>query len=69
MIRRKITIEVWGETVAEVDEAFEEAYDRLRDGNVMGADRNESGGFMFTNEDASKEDQFEKDSIDAILNS
>lgn len=49
MIERRIVIEVWGETEDDVEDAFEEAVDRLRSGNVTGRDENESGGFFFDN--------------------
>lgn len=49
MIERHIVIEIWGETEADVEGAFEEAVERLRNGNVTGRDENESGGFFFDN--------------------
>lgn len=49
MIERHIRIEVWGETEADVEEAFDEAVERLRNGNVSGRDENETSGFFFEN--------------------
>lgn len=49
MIARKITIVVRGETEADVEEAFNEAVDRLNAGCTSGSDRNESSGFYFEN--------------------
>lgn len=41
MITRKITIFVRGETVADVEDAFNEVVDRLNNGYTSGADTNE----------------------------
>lgn len=49
MIARKITIHLRGNTDADVEDAFEEAVTRLKDGCINGSDRNESSGFYFTN--------------------
>lgn len=49
MIVRKITIVVRGNTEQDVEEAFNEAVDRLNNGYVCGNDRNESSGFYFEN--------------------
>ena len=51
MIVRKITIVVRGKTVSDVEDAFNEAVDRLNDGYTTGADNNESSGFYFENTD------------------
>lgn len=50
MICRKITIVARGTTEADVEDAFEEACDRLRNGYVEGTDRNETAAFYFKNE-------------------
>ena len=49
MISRHIEIDLWGETKDDVELAFEEAVERLAAGCVSGLDRNETGGFIFTN--------------------
>lgn len=49
MIVRKITIVIRGNTEADVEEAFDEAVERLRNGCTSGTDRNESSGFYFDN--------------------
>ena len=49
MISRHIEIDLWGETKDDVELAFEEAVERLAAGCVCGFDRNETGGFCFSN--------------------
>ena len=51
MIKRKIEISVWGETEAAVEDAFNEAVERLTAGNISGSDHNDESGFYFTNMD------------------
>lgn len=51
MIVRKITIVVRGETEADVEDAFNEAVDRLNNGHVSGANSNDESGFYFENTD------------------
>lgn len=48
-IVRKITIVVRGNTEADVEEAFNEAVDRLNNGYTSGKDSNETSGFYFEN--------------------
>lgn len=49
MITRKITIVLRGETEAAVEEAFDEATDRLKNGCSSGKDSNDTSGFYFEN--------------------
>lgn len=49
LITRKITIVVRGEQESDVEDAFNEAVDRLNSGCTTGHDRNASGGFYFEN--------------------
>ncbi len=51
MIVRKITIFVRGDTEADVEDAFNEAVDRLNAGCVTGAESNDESGFYFENSD------------------
>ncbi|MDA8153173.1 MAG: hypothetical protein M0003_10755 [Acidithiobacillus sp.] len=51
MIVRKITIYLRGETEADVEDAFNEAVDRLGAGCATGADSNSTSGFTFENTD------------------
>ena len=51
-IRREIKIVVFGDTEADVEDAFEEAVDRLRNGCREGKDENETSGFFFSNVEA-----------------
>ncbi|MHB1641377.1 MAG: hypothetical protein ACYCS8_01795 [Acidithiobacillus sp.] len=51
MITRKITIFIRGETEADVEDAFNEAVDRLNAGCAAGADSNSTSGFYFENSD------------------
>lgn len=46
---RKITIVVRGKTDSDVEDAFNEAVERLNAGCATGSDRNESSGFYFEN--------------------
>lgn len=51
MITRKITIVVRGETEADLEDAFNEAVDRLNAGCATGADSSDNSGFYFQNTD------------------
>ena len=51
MIVRKITIVVRGETEADVEDAFNEAVDRLNNGYASGAASSDESGFYFENTD------------------
>jgi hypothetical protein len=51
MIVRKITIVVRGETEADLEDAFNEAVDRLNAGCATGADSSDKFGFYFQNTD------------------
>lgn len=51
MITRKITIFVRGETETDVEDAFDEAVDRLNAGCTTGVDSNNKSGFYFENTD------------------
>ncbi|WP_163056824.1 hypothetical protein [Acidithiobacillus ferrooxidans] len=51
MISRKITIFIRGETEADVEDAFNEAVDRLNAGCATGTDSNSTSGFTFENTD------------------
>lgn len=51
MITRKITIFIRGETEADVEDAFNEAVDRLNAGCATGSDSNTVSGFYFENTD------------------
>ena len=57
MIERKITIHVSGVDEAAVEDAFEEATERLRAGCLVGKDENETGSFYFTNENCLEPDK------------
>lgn len=46
-ISKKITIEVWGEDGADIEDGIEEAVRRIHRGNVVGAERGEDRGFSF----------------------
>lgn len=48
-IVRKITIVVRGNTESDVEDAFNEAVERLANGCVCGKDSNETSGFYFEN--------------------
>lgn len=50
LIARKITIVVRGISEEDVQDAFDEAVDRLSNGCSSGSDRNDSSGFYFRNE-------------------
>lgn len=47
-MKKKITIEIEGETEYDLELALDEAVSRIEDGNVFGFDSNESGRFTFT---------------------
>lgn len=49
MIKRKITIIVFGETEEQVDAAFDEAVTRVQCGEASGECTDDSGGFSFKN--------------------
>jgi hypothetical protein len=51
MIVRKITIYLRGETEADVEDAFNEAVDRINAGCATGTDRDDTYGFYFENTD------------------
>ena len=52
MIERVISITVWGETEKDVNNAFDEAVERLRAGCTSGSDEDDGGGFFFENTSA-----------------
>lgn len=49
LIARKITIVVRGEQESDVEDAFNEAVERLNNGCTSGHDRNENSAFYFEN--------------------
>lgn len=52
MISRTITINLSGQTEADVEDAFEEAVERLKGGFTSGHDSNETSSFSFENVDS-----------------
>lgn len=51
MIKRTITLELSGDTEADLEDALAKALRRIADGNTSGADSNDSGSFMFNVEE------------------
>lgn len=47
MIRRTIKINITGKTESDFDLALETALEKIKDGNVMGMDKNDDGSYYF----------------------
>lgn len=47
-LTQKIEIELTGNTESDLEDALEEAFRRIKDGNVVGHDSNDSGSFYFS---------------------
>lgn len=56
MIARKITIWIRGDDEVSAEEAFDEAVDRLKQGNTSGNDVSEADAFYFSNDECPAEE-------------